>query len=89
MRLIDADVVQSIADNELYVNDASIVQFVLSHTPTIDAMPIVHGKWEATIIEVSDRTFRTGAPHCSLCGCQAYNRTIFCPHCGAKMDGDG
>ena len=23
---------------------------------------------------------------CSLCGCQAWQKTNFCPHCGAKME---
>lgn len=44
MRLIDADVAQRIADEELTVSDAGTVQFVLSHTPTIDAVPVVRCK---------------------------------------------
>lgn len=41
MRLIDAHLAQEIADRELTVRDAGNVQFVLSHTPTIDAEPVV------------------------------------------------
>ena len=41
MRLIDADVAQSIADKELFIDEAGTVQFVLSHTPTIDAVEVV------------------------------------------------
>ena len=41
MRLIDADVAQRIADEELTVSDAGTVQFVLSHTPTADAVEVV------------------------------------------------
>lgn len=44
------------------------------------------GRWEITILESSDRVFRTGPPHCSVCGQRAFLRTPFCPNCGAKMD---
>ena len=44
MRLIDADVAQNIADNELFHDEAGTVQFVLAHTPTIDAVPVVRCK---------------------------------------------
>ena len=41
MRLIDADVAQRIADEELFCDEAGTVQFVLSHCPTIEAEPVV------------------------------------------------
>lgn len=36
MRLIDADVAQAIADRELSADGSEMVQFILSHTPTVD-----------------------------------------------------
>ena len=44
MRLIDADVSQKIADEELPLVDAGTVQYILAHTPTIDAVPVVRCK---------------------------------------------
>ena len=42
-----------------------------------DVAPVVHGKWKnhTTYVE------------CLVCGAMPYNRSMFCPHCGAKMDG--
>lgn len=45
------------------------------------------GVWKVTVLENSPTVFRTGAPHCSICGKQARSRTAFCPNCGAKMKG--
>lgn len=41
MRLIDSDVAQNIADKELFFDESGTVQFVLSHTPTVDAVSVV------------------------------------------------
>ena len=55
--------------------------------PTVDAVEVVHGRW----IEAEDGD---GAV-CSVCGedfCNVYlevERFLYCPNCGAKMDGDG
>ena len=40
MRLVDAHLVQEIADREIGGETASLVQYVLSHTPTIEAEPV-------------------------------------------------
>lgn len=40
-RYIDADIAQAIADEELFVDEAGVVQFVLSHTPSADVAPVV------------------------------------------------
>ena len=39
-RLIDAKLAQHIADVELTPDEAGVVQWVLSHTPTVDAVPV-------------------------------------------------
>lgn len=46
--------------------------------PTVDAVPVVHGRW----IEKED-----GVTHCSECD-RVGNSHIdhYCPRCGAKMD---
>ena len=60
--------------------------------PTVDAVEVVHASW------IEDGYY--GNPfvcsHCGSEGCyygDCYNKTYYytnyCPHCGAKMDGDG
>ena len=57
----------------------------LKTSPTIDAEPVRHGRWE----------WRGGIPWCSNCGEMPpgysyegdVNTTPYCPNCGAKMDG--
>ena len=79
MRLIDADV---------FFNDFPKIRFFesASHDYEVEAEPVRHGRWKGGI--------------CSECGKYAVWRLIFrgeivwedtyafCPHCGAKMDGE-
>lgn len=58
---------------------------ILSETPTIDAEPVRHGRWikKPTTIKYISHS------ECSLCGSwQGADWMNYCPHCGAKMDGD-
>ena len=63
-------------------------QKIVSGQPTVDAVEVVHGRW---IHHYHD----SGEPmddkwYCSECHmCNNHRRTWYCPHCGAKMDGDG
>ena len=57
---------------------------VIAESPTVDTVPVVHGRWEFYCKDYSK---------CSRCG---FGRNIksqfgwhYCPNCGAKMDGDG
>lgn len=61
---------------------ADDVLAAIDHAPLIDAVPVVHGRW-------------THDKECSKCGELAlYNgneelvSSRYCPHCGAKMDGE-
>ena len=101
MRLIDADKmavdeseaymsaqVQITGDLKRLVNFAahSKIQRLIADTPTVDAVPVVHGRWRGSgpLLE------------CQSCG-EAYSRLggnagklwNYCPNCGAKMDGGG
>ena len=99
MRLIDANYVD--ASLEFYAAAHSPVEgkkekiiydtlqscrIILGNAPTIDATPIVHGKW------ISMGNCRCD---CSICGGTVLGRTdrtgwadsAFCGYCGAKMDG--
>ena len=49
--------------------------------PTADVVEVVHGEWIR-----QDETFTRFM--CSECGSKNHNiRWVFCPNCGAKMDG--
>ena len=78
MRPIDADALMEMAKNHVngMVDCNDIARF-----PTINAAPVVHGRWEYS----SDGRFL----FCSECGeipdCFEPN---YCPNCGAKMDLD-
>ena len=43
----------------------------------VDVAPVIHGEWKNHITYVE----------CSVCGAMPYSRSMFCPNCGAKMDG--
>lgn len=88
MRLIDADELAkkwTIASPEPYNTDAVEVLDSIREAPTIDAVPMVHGRWE------------NGNPICPVCGGNKFKnldadiwcdwQPSFCPNCGAKMDG--
>ena len=52
MRKVDVDVVQHIADCVLTPEQAGMVQYILSHTPTLseDAELVRHAHWELGIV---------------------------------------
>ena len=97
MRLIDADVlIAEICQDqcERKYCDCDYTCSVVAHVvnaPTVEAVPVVHGKW---IVKDSGLW-----QDCSVCGvavevdsmymCKASEDMNFnyCPHCGAKMEG--
>ena len=104
MQLIDAEPVKKfIVDglnnkepNKAFGHDAIEILAEIEYAPTIEATPVVHGRWEKCWEEKSRHYFR-----CSNCktaymdgvsgaiapeyGSRAWR---YCPNCGAKMDGD-
>lgn len=92
MRLIDADLVLAHikpyepTDEDWAVTGGTAIRLIesaVNNAPTVDAMPVVHGKW------IYDHwcEFR-----CSRCGTWSKSepyrgRENFCPNCGARMDG--
>ena len=73
-------------DGDAFLHYTGVLYRIIAsarHVPTIDAVPVVHGRW----IKKSDRTKHW---HCSNCAfvegiiSRFYN---YCPNCGAKMDG--
>ena len=87
-RLIDANdfldlfYVASAGQDKAFIK---AVEMVVEDTPTVDAVEVVHGRWERYIDEDEDVHYYT----CSVCNYMAIPRYKYCPNCGAKMDGDG
>ncbi len=57
----------------------------MEETPTIDAVPVVHGRWmhEECLGVVSLNGYE-----CSRCRKNNRRATNYCPNCGALMDGE-
>lgn len=59
------------------------IAYEIDNAPTVDAVPVVHGRWIWN---------ETGKPDweqfytCSNCGDIEYWESHYCPNCGAKMD---
>lgn len=54
---------------------------MISYAPAADVIPARYGEWVHS---------EGGVAHCSECGCTVCENEIspYCPHCGARMDGD-
>ena len=100
MRLIDADVLKEKFVgwlpniNELRESDIHPIENIavsaimeIEEAPIVDAVPVVHGRWEP---------FDNHSWQCSVCkeeNAYAYDPNIkrftdnYCPNCGAKMNG--
>ena len=50
--------------------------------PTVDAKPVVHGRWEPVD---HDGSWRVDG--CSVCGKRSEYMYNYCPYCGSQMDG--
>jgi hypothetical protein len=101
MRLIDADLLEKEIykwmpkDQETWmssdippIEDLVVsIMMTIQEQPTVDAVPVVHGKW----IDIDTQTY-TWKVRCDQCG---YERSMmstqgrypkYCENCGAKMD---
>jgi rubrerythrin len=57
----------------------------IDEQPAIDAVPVVHGKWESCW---EDWRHQLEGNKCSVCGFEYFGNLFkYCPNCGAKMDG--
>ena len=91
-RMIDANALKKAILAEPWKDQPNMVRLtvdyiniIVDEQPTVDAVEVVHGRWvDAYGIRKSK---------CTSCGV-AFGRVMdadcyYCPHCGAKMDGDG
>lgn len=90
MRNIDADslmqrVVEIQASDKSPEARVGEIIIAISEAPTVDAVPVVHGRWKWYREE--------NCVICSECGDVHYLGTMhqysknYCPNCGARMDG--
>ena len=91
-RYFDADKIElkgiSVFDQNLeMLIPLSDVRKALQMTPTVDVQEVRHGRWIS-----NDLSGYKWAYYCSECGwVDGYpfnDRHKYCPHCGAKMDGE-
>lgn len=89
-RYIDADAIpwEGFPNDFGEYHEDYVEKRVVDKMPTIEARPVVRGKWEK-------RTDVFGFVRCSVChDCNIYddwadgNKWNFCPHCGADNRGD-
>lgn len=70
-----------------YVDGLDATKDLIKQAPTVDAVEVVHGRWERGIAYFMCSECRKDAPISSLTSKQY--KANYCPNCGAKMDGDG
>ena len=85
MRVIDADsLLQGYEDHDF------IDTHIIWNAPTVDAVPVRHGKW------IYGNDFHWYTASCNKCGYQrrtdikadGWNQWRYCPNCGARMDAE-
>ena len=54
---------------------------IIQEMPTVDAVPVVHGHWIPCYPLGDDGT---EGYMCSVCHVGGWEKTNFCPHCGAR-----
>lgn len=54
--------------------------------PAVDVKPVVHAEWSIVYVDRGhidmEKMYK-----CSACGGRKYNDYLYCPECGARMDG--
>ena len=87
MRLIDADKIQwkSYPNDYGETNDDYVEKCDIDNMPTIDAVPVVHGRWRPGRFNLETGNYEEQCTRCrnfsKECG------KPYCPNCGAMMDG--
>jgi hypothetical protein len=70
--------------HQAWDNLAAAMKDCIGYCPTVDAVEVVHGRWEDVALR-----FNQTKEKCSVCGGIVYAHGYnYCPNCGAKMDGE-
>ena len=93
MRLIDADDINYVQAIDATDDLDYVRRYSIDRMPTIDAAPVKHGEW----IRKSPTAWMWTCSCCKKDDAYAYSagesfepdvlQDLFCPNCGAKMDG--
>lgn len=93
MRIIDADALRQDwlenGENE-YVYDTNAMLDSIDKQPTVDAVPVVHGRWIYVDGKGSHAEYKCNQCRTHVCFDEQIDGLIpaykHCPNCGAKMD---
>ena len=99
-KIIYADDLFAILRDDINISGSNLakVRRHIAETPAVDAVEVVHGKWEAVKYtrhcncDKASNSIEEYLYKCSACNRVAYKQPYglnYCPNCGAKMDGDG
>ena len=88
MRLVDADpLLEQMKRRKDYVGRPSDPVCLVEDAPTVDAVPVKHGRWVFGVdSETGERDLYAWT--CSECNEKYPWQPNYCPNCGAKMDGE-
>ena len=84
VRMIDADALMR--DIEQYHLSNGKFQHWIELQPTVDAVPVRHGKWIHEVRYTIDSLHSYQQYRCSECDMTYITNTNYCPNCGARMD---
>ena len=70
-----------------HVESDTIIKFIKS-LPTVDAVPVRHGRWIRKEWAEESEGLLIDNYECSACKNWVRNETNYCPYCGAKMDAE-
>lgn len=89
MRLIDADalienIIESIPDLRKF--STKTVGEVIDNTPTVDAVPVRHGKWINRWSGCGSVWLEQSCSECGLTFEDEPHEYKYCPNCGARME---
>lgn len=92
MRLIDADELCDDVDNYEFTehSDYSNVRDMIDYAPTIDTEPVRHGHWTSLNVLIGCSVCMNTLNRDAIEKSAVYENGLpnYCPHCGAKMDGE-
>ena len=99
-RYIDADKLYELIrtnDYRLATKNGSIdygmftvgIKQAIDKMPTADVKEVKHGQWNTVLDESILEHYNNDVDifACSICGIKSKRPTVFCPSCGARMDG--
>lgn len=87
MRMIDANTLKKSFEEDGHLSN--YIEEFIDNAPTIDAEPVRHGRWiQSKTVYAYHNCSLCKVPHKMQMSCNVYVLLKYCPHCGAKMDGD-